>query len=144
MWIPRQKPKTFLISISISRKNYNENKSYWGRQQTLNIKVHCREELAKGRIWEVILLDLTKYNVKPYSLTCLPYKLCTHLFKELLQIPSIMITSSYPYAFIGYLLGTRPRARHHRNIMNKAQSQPQGTKAHGGTSIYRGMLVIWG
>lgn len=74
MWIPRQQPKAFLISISISRKNYNENKSYWGREQILNIKVHSRQELVKGKITEVYLLDLTKYKVKlPYNFWTIQY-----------------------------------------------------------------------
>ena len=60
-------------------------------QQTLNIEAHSRQELAKGRIKEVFLLYLTKYIVKSYSLTCHTSSVPNNLFKELFQIPSIII-----------------------------------------------------
>lgn len=120
MWMFRLQPKTFLISISISRKNYNENKSHRGRQQTLNIKADPRQELAKGRRREVFLLDLTKDVGKPYSPTCHNSSVPNTLFKELFQILSIIqfLSLCIIRYFIRYLPCIRPWARPHRNIMN--------------------------
>ena len=143
--MPRQQPKAFLISISISRKNYNENKSYWGREQTLNIKVHARQELARNNKRGSPLGHNKAQQSIVTLLTYLPCKVCTkqylfphlqphhvacgilvplpkqHPFKALFQISSITVHFFLTLCFIRHLLFTRLWARPQRNIMNNAQ-----------------------